>query len=158
MRAHPRSRGEHVDKATGEVTALGSSPLARGTHEFCFESLVDVGLIPARAGNTTEHDKAGHLLGAHPRSRGEHLQPATPLRSRLGSSPLARGTPRVPGWKAPVPGLIPARAGNTCQVTCLTELIRAHPRSRGEHRVMTTSIFSASGSSPLARGTPMCPV
>ena len=51
-----------------------------------------------------------------------------------GSSPLARGTPSTPAWRA---------------------LRRtAHPRSRGEHRFKYSASLYFVGSSPLARGTP----
>ena len=53
-------------------TALGSSPLARGTPATDFAVQTMRGLIPARAGNTewlTDWLQTGE---AHPRSRGEH--------------------------------------------------------------------------------------
>ncbi len=51
-RAHPRSRGEHVDEAGMVSTPKGSSPLARGTLAPVFSVPGWDGLIPARAGNT----------------------------------------------------------------------------------------------------------
>ena len=71
----------------------------------------------------------------------------------MGSSPLARGTRAGLDMAFGVDGLIPARAGNTRACAANTPSTRAHPRSRGEHREMTTRIFKSSGSSPLARGT-----
>ena len=91
----------------------GSSPLARGPHELCFESLVDVGLIPARAGTTAACSTSLALAGAHPRSRGDH----TAMYSRAdmvgGSSPLARGPRLANALATSLIGLIPARAGTT---------------------------------------------
>ena len=53
VRAHPRSRGEHVDGQGCSVLAVGSSPLARGTQVRPIWAAGFRGLIPARAGNTT---------------------------------------------------------------------------------------------------------
>ena len=51
---------------------MGSSPLARGTQQTRHGEQYPPGLIPARAGNTSEGRSAGVVSGAHPRSRGEH--------------------------------------------------------------------------------------
>ena len=51
--------------------------------------------------------------GAHPRSRGEHVSGLGVTIISLGSSPLARGTPKLRESISAAPGLIPARAGNT---------------------------------------------
>ena len=90
--AHPRSRGEHSHTVCGVVEAVGSSPLARGTHGPRGPSTSAAGLIPARAGNTDPAFKQRRLRGAHPRSRGEHEGRARTSEAREGSSPLARGT------------------------------------------------------------------
>ena len=132
-RAHPRSRGEHLGLLLLFSNDLGSSPLARGTrvrmatHEPC------TGLIPARAGNTVIAPVSFTVCGAHPRSRGEHREPAAVGKDEPGSSPLARGTPNRRSVPSLATGLIPARAGNTaCHIFALL-LDWAHPRSRGEH-------------------------
>ena len=111
--AHPRSRGEHSVLVRARAWSLGSSPLARGTHTNRDSSLYRVGLIPARAGTTFIKASALNLLGAHPRSRGDH-PPRLPRPSLiLGSSPLARGPRLLHGRHEPGSGLIPARAGTT---------------------------------------------
>ena len=70
-----------------------------------------------------------------------------------GSSPLARGTPTVSSQPCRGSRLIPARAGNTGMLPAGCEGVSAHPRSRGEHFLITVSAAPRSGSSPLARGT-----
>ena len=111
------------------------------------------GLIPARAGNTPCRTPVQESQRAHPRSRGEHCCAALYRESRLGSSPLARGT-RFAGYEGfVVHGLIPARAGNTLAPESSRSVPGAHPRSRGEHFTAATSNSSETGSSPLARGT-----
>ena len=152
--AHPRSRGEHSIKAWGRGGAPGSSPLARGTRAHAVGGGCRLGLIPARAGNTTLLSSFFLGLGAHPRSRGEHSSKAERVGNSLGSSPLARGTrPEcLRGRRARL--LIPARAGNTPGCTGRGVRRMAHPRSRGEHAPSCGAWSCALGSSPLARGTP----
>ena len=111
------------------------------------------GLIPARAGNTSQQKKTVTNFRAHPRSRGEHGPIIDPEKSSAGSSPLARGTP-ANKWLVVAPhGLIPARAGNTSGLNAAFKELGAHPRSRGEHTTVWAYASGASGSSPLARGT-----
>ena len=132
---------------------LGSSPLARGTLWPFEEQLRRAGLIPARAGNTAAVRRSLSLTWAHPRSRGEHLGIDNTEFFVEGSSPLARGTRAAFTAQDPQGGLIPARAGNTSLSCTVTFMMRAHPRSRGEHLGIDNTEFFVEGSSPLARGT-----
>ena len=91
-RAHPRSRGEHQEHYKGQPRQMGSSPLARGTPDGDWARRVGIGLIPARAGNTSLTSHQPHAKRAHPRSRGEHLYSVISTYFIVGSSPLARGT------------------------------------------------------------------
>ena len=90
--AHPRSRGEHFAGGDVELGALGSSPLARGTHLQQQGFHRSDRLIPARAGNTRLRSLRRRRLTAHPRSRGEHEDFPVGVLVHDGSSPLARGT------------------------------------------------------------------
>ena len=153
-RAHPRSRGEHAAIPCMDWNVSGSSPLARGTlFSFCCGAAAP-GLIPARAGNTVDIAAVHKPSRAHPRSRGEHSTSSAVLVSRLGSSPLARGTRWVTSWITDPCGLIPARAGNTGGGGGGGLGWGAHPRSRGEHVTTQPRGTVSPGSSPLARGTP----
>ena len=91
--AHPRSREEHSSTARISKPPPGSSPLARGTRHSRTTARVSPGLIPARAGNTERTRPTPTRVGAHPRSRGEHLSALMATGGFGGSSPLARGTP-----------------------------------------------------------------
>ena len=153
--AHPRSRGEHLNTGTTTQSQLGSSPLARGTLTYRYVLTPQVGLIPARAGNTAQAGRHVRCLWAHPRSRGEHTSTQHHLDHLVGSSPLARGTPGDRVITGITAGLIPARAGNTSYPSLPYPLPGAHPRSRGEHMVSVTEGLPSAGSSPLARGTPL---
>ena len=92
---------------------------------------------------------------AHPRSRGDHVSPKAPALSASGSSPLARGPlggkPKIQVEE----GLIPARAGTTCQDARRCRPCWAHPRSRGDHTTSPGARVRNVGSSPLARGPPI---
>ena len=113
LAVHPRSRGEHILGQRGYCGASGSSPLARGTRNIDDQHQHQLRFIPARAGNTAAEVPLEQPATVHPRSRGEHEPrlPLVPLDS--GSSPLARGTPRL-GWRlGDAVRFIPARAGNT---------------------------------------------
>ena len=151
--AHPRSRGEHSIVLSSPRIAPGSSPLARGTLHRRQRFQLRWRLIPARAGNMRWWLGGGCRPPAHPRSRGEHVYFFSYLRTRFGSSPLARGT-----WLAFTRyrcqlRLIPARAGNITSMSKLRDALAAHPRSRGEHTNRLVDLEVACGSSPLARGT-----
>ena len=151
--AHPRSRGEHLIPFHTGVMTLGSSPLARGTRIQYRGDATRRRLIPARAGNTRYSWRKRRKQQAHPRSRGEHFAPLTSTASRIGSSPLARGTPPYLRLRRTRRRLIPARAGNTPAHPQRKQSPAAHPRSRGEHGTCPASRIGFEGSSPLARGT-----
>ena len=111
--AHPRSRGEHCEALRLSPSAIGSSPLARGTRNQRVGLAVPARLIPARAGNTPQSAAQYQASVAHPRSRGEHTAPMNVWDGFRGSSPLARGTRHKKHHSFIAERLIPARAGNT---------------------------------------------
>ena len=69
-----------------------------------------------------------------------------------GSSPLTRGKLEETGADLAQAGLIPAHAGKTRAWSWCQWSPAAHPRSRGENRVLRGVVLSAGGSSPLTRG------
>ena len=79
-RAHPRSRGENSAKGPNGEPAEGSSPLTRGKRSHRRGGSFQTRLIPAHAGKTSRGDRVPAPIGAHPRSRGENLQPILFLR------------------------------------------------------------------------------
>ena len=88
--------------------------------------------------------------------RGEHQARWSRGLLKMGSSPLARGTPSAPGLDASPAGLIPACAGNTTDALQQGRYGGAHPRLRGEHKSPRPCAPPPWGSSPLARGTLVC--
>ena len=89
--AHPRSRGENFTPRLEQGQDLGPSPLARGKRIVARFHGIDSGLIPARAGKTSQSLLPPFLTPAHPRSRGENDAAAKDPAKVRGSSPLARG-------------------------------------------------------------------
>ncbi len=152
VRAHPRSRGEDLGRNVSDVSDGGSSPLARGGQAFPQPELRDHGLIPARAGRTRRGRPRCARAGAHPRSRGEDVDPVSAAPEISGSSPLARGGRPAAGKPSGLLGLIPARAGRTTGTWSRSPAWRAHPRSRGEDERPDILRHRGLGSSPLARG------
>ena len=88
---HPRSCGEHWPRPPAPSLPSGSSPLVRGARLAVLVYQGRAGIIPARAGSTTDAHGACLMLRDHPRSCGEHQAPCSPLITRTGSSPLVRG-------------------------------------------------------------------
>ena len=159
---HPRSRGGHVFVMTVPVREEGSSPLSRGPPRIPHAARPNRGIIPALAGATRGGKGSRVLEGDHPRSRGGHGRPGTPMRRRRGSSPLSRGPQRgVPDAHVSV-GIIPALAGATTTASTGVPATGDHPRSRGGHSLVEVQAWAFPGSSPLSRGplnepdTPSC--
>ena len=123
--AHPRWRGEHLQKTFSPSTGLGSSPLAWGAPLGWLRAGQRYGLIPAGAGSTRNCSRWCCFLRAHPRWRGEHAPDSDHSASLLGSSPLARGAHEQLRDCNDGLGLIPAGAGST-----LSELWFFEPLSR----------------------------
>ena len=151
-RAHPRSRGENLAEQGWDVPALGSSPLTRGKLAIRRGREVQGGLIPAHAGKTTGRARPAGQRRAHPRSRGENVEPLNRVTVHEGSSPLTRGKLRASRFGGKCKRLIPAHAGKTSPTATWPPPSRAHPRSRGENRSHVSHRMHGVGSSPLTRG------
>ena len=112
-----------------------------------------MGIIPARAGNTTPGGVNKLAIGDHPRACGEHVFSLSLFAVILGSSPRVRGTRFARHVPAPSPGIIPARAGNTSHISSCESVHRDHPRACGEHGENGHAGVNEGGSSPRVRGT-----
>ena len=141
-----------MPRAPSASPTSGSSPLTRGKHSGLMVRMRTAGLIPAHAGKTMWPGLSPREGGAHPRSRGENRAGGKPQLSARGSSPLTRGKLDELGFVAAHAGLIPAHAGKTRRRGQPAGLVRAHPRSRGENRTLSTRPVGEVGSSPLTRG------
>ena len=149
---HPRSRGVYDSRRRRSGRRKGSSPLARGLRPARAADRADPRIIPARAGFTDSKPGGIHDIGDHPRSRGVYEAYYAAVWLQEGSSPLARGLPHRPPQGLVALGIIPARAGFTTRGRCPATRCRDHPRSRGVYPFSSCATYTASGSSPLARG------
>ena len=116
-----------------------------------------VGIIPARAGFTNLPTFSVLNNGDHPRSRGVYRMSRKTVPACDGSSPLARGLPRVLLGQLRQSRIIPARAGFTRVRTAPRPRPQDHPRSRGVYGLSPAGDMGVIGSSPLARGLPSSP-
>ena len=88
---HPRSRGEYSNWFISRLKLRGSSPLSRGILRVLGVRFVQMGIIPALAGNTRPPRIMPRPMRDHPRSRGEYRVETTTSHADTGSSPLSRG-------------------------------------------------------------------
>ena len=120
-----------------------------------------MGIIPARAGFTSQNRRRSRSSWDHPRSRGVYEEFIILDDGEEGSSPLARGLRVAPEILRVLTGIIPARAGFTGGCRVHRTMVWDHPRSRGVYPPRHESMNRGMGSSPLARGLPEtrhCPV
>ena len=110
------------------------------------------GLIPARAGSTSEELMRQIAERAHPRPCGEHPLQVELQGLFLGSSPPVRGALLERPAPGDSRGLIPARAGSTVESARRRYYQRAHPRPCGEHNPRQQAFYRPEGSSPPVRG------
>ncbi|BCX89981.1 hypothetical protein MIN45_P2355 [Methylomarinovum tepidoasis] len=150
---HPRMRGErHVTIPTCCGKA-GSSPHARGTLLVCWGNFDDGRFIPACAGNAPLGWSSASLPAVHPRMRGERIGGSDTRNDKGGSSPHARGTPKLLLLAEPDRRFIPACAGNALPSLADMSGCAVHPRMRGERCNASARAGWSHGSSPHARGT-----
>ena len=110
---HPRIRGEHDRGEALAVGPGGSSPHTRGALRSGAAFGVGDRIIPAYAGSTLMVHSSSHLIGDHPRIRGEHLLSVVVAKRPEGSSPHTRGARRRPSRLGRLRRIIPAYAGST---------------------------------------------
>ena len=153
MTVHPRLRGELIIAHNTRTSAIGSSPLTRGTPRSRMTTIICLRFIPAYAGNSESHPAFVSSTAVHPRLRGELMNFDFVHHYFSGSSPLTRGT--LSGVSAITINdrFIPAYAGNSWTMCLWTHFFSVHPRLRGELVEQEGVSNSSAGSSPLTRGT-----
>ena len=90
--------------------------------------------------------------GSSPRVRGTQGEPGDLRRAAAGSSPRVRGTQYPIGRVAVVPGIIPACAGNTYNLSCFLSIGWDHPRVCGEHALGDHVALQVLGIIPACAG------
>ena len=151
---HPRLRGELYRLSKKRFSRHGSSPLTRGTRCDRHQRFNVCRFIPAYAGNSKQQKSEQNATTVHPRLRGELIAVPPFKQSRIGSSPLTRGTRTPVSTGSREPGFIPAYAGNSYANDLRSGIYSVHPRLRGELIGLARRLRRRTGSSPLTRGTP----
>ena len=151
-RAHPRVCGENSRWSAWATPARGSSPRVRGKLPRESDSTARNRLIPACAGKTRTCGGVPGRKRAHPRVCGENLQVIAHRVELAGSSPRVRGKLPYAGNYSFCPGLIPACAGKTRNLSPRSVHLAAHPRVCGENVGVVRDEIARQGSSPRVRG------
>ena len=136
----------------GEIQEMELPPLARRILHFRSAAFENVGITPARAGNTRRFGLVPIGYGNYPRSRGEYVNELSRGLAERELPPLARGILSESNAQASSTGITPARAGNTERVTPITCSFRNYPRSRGEYASNAIISEITAELPPLARG------
>ena len=106
-------RGVHDAMPTRALSVMGSSPHARGPPTNGNGEGIFLRIIPACAGSTLDIESIMNALEDHPRMRGVHVGFQVIHQPFVGSSPHARGPPRILPGPGSGTGIIPACAGST---------------------------------------------
>ena len=149
---HPRSRGVYARQAADLRLGRGSSPLARGLHDWPEAERRPRRIIPARAGFTSGRSFIDRPETDHPRSRGVYPSRSLKAARDSGSSPLARGLLTVILAIMIFSRIIPARAGFTVVASWSVICMRDHPRSRGVYLSQCTTVMFCGGIIPARAG------
>ena len=131
-RDHPRACGEQTLTAALVSSAMGSSPRVRGAVCRCVCGICRVGIIPARAGSSTDRCAATSWRRDHPRACGEQFSLRMAQLVLSGSSPRVRGAGSGLEQRGRHRGIIPARAGSRSRESRSSNSRKDHPRACGE--------------------------
>ena len=109
---HPRACGEQYSNLNGDKNGGGSSPRVRGAVGRRGRVREHLGIIPARAGSSTDVAASTTYYQDHPRACGEQVGEHVAARVGAGSSPRVRGAAVKLTDARVAEGIIPARAGS----------------------------------------------
>ena len=151
-RAYPRGRGGNSGVESTSACTSGLSPRSRGKLEVTGALAIQLGPIPAVAGETSTRSMSRRSNRAYPRGRGGNRARCRPPLDGRGLSPRSRGKridlARVRLQKRP----IPAVAGETSCRFSFWAIGRAYPRGRGGNCPAMNFAVSPKGLSPRSRG------
>ena len=151
--AHPRMRGDHDARLAYASILPGPPPHARGSRRREPGRKRVHGPTPACAGITRASPGKARSGSAHPRMRGDHVNPLTVRRPARGPPPHARGSLCRARERVAVRRPTPACAGITQCGTPTVPPERAHPRMRGDHLPRSLTPNGRAGPPPHARGS-----
>ena len=145
-------RGENTRPERQAHLPRGTSPRARGKHNFHEVKISYLGNIPACAGKTPAPAALALSAEEHPRVRGENIMCDAEHVHSGGTSPRARGKHFGMRNRDTDCRNIPACAGKTLIFPPSGVCVKEHPRVRGENCPLYTTIALWFGTSPRARG------
>ena len=152
IRAYPRTCGGNHPRKKPLTAWRGLSPHVRGKLMPGYCSVVPMGPIPARAGETEYHADDDEVAGAYPRTCGGNLLRHRSLLVSWGLSPHVRGKLRYEFGNIRHSGPIPARAGETRRGLPRLSDSGAYPRTCGGNFGSRPYSVSGAGLSPHVRG------
>ena len=152
---HPRACGENRSYNFLDNHSGGSPPRVRGKPNNTAQTLIKIGITPARAGKTCSGDVLPNSERDHPRACGENTRscPAAPCAG--GSPPRVRGKPTQAPPALPRRRITPARAGKTPIALLPRCSPPDHPRACGENYHIAHKALRCRGSPPRVRGKPV---
>ena len=149
---YPRACGGTRVVVIPASAVMGLSPRVRGNPAPDVGPVVNLGSIPARAGEPPRGARSRSGRAVYPRACGGTANPSRGMAPRLGLSPRVRGNPagfQIPGH---LNRSIPARAGEPVPDTARDQCDRVYPRACGGTSVAATSSWTWTGLSPRVRG------
>ena len=155
---HPRGHGERMRDIAEVTIKRGSSPWARGTRDEYGDYQHSQRFIPVGTGNAGVEDNRALFHSVHPRGHGERHYLFTKSELEYGSSPWARGTPRLTIRRINQFRFIPVGTGNAEHHAFYLLQDAVHPRGHGERGIKASHRIVKFGSSPWARGTQGTPI
>ena len=128
---YPRACGGTTAAGVDDTAVAGLSPRVRGNHAGQQDDHLDVGSIPARAGEPRAGLVAGQHDGVYPRACGGTITFLSVRGRRHGLSPRVRGNLLCGGGGYPRRRSIPARAGEPRTTPGTADSREVYPRACG---------------------------
>ena len=154
-RVYPRVGGGNPTPPHTTANTGGLSPRGRGKPYGCRAIGVQIGSIPAWAGETGTHVRSQRNPEVYPRVGGGNCSITMLSRWALGLSPRGRGKLGVPIAYSKRRGSIPAWAGETRLQRSISTRWRVYPRVGGGNPNAGMVAECARGLSPRGRGKPV---
>ena len=149
---HPRACGANGVAHADAIQACGSSPRMRGKLGVGLEMVFGVRIIPAHAGQTSRSACLKWAASDHPRACGANPEHVSFTQFTVGSSPRMRGKPVGEPFPCVAVRIIPAHAGQTCDLLTGSCRHTDHPRACGANTSRPRCNAIMHGSSPRMRG------
>ena len=149
---HPRTRGEKFGIVIEKFVYRGSPPHTRGKGSAHLFHQPVSGITPAHAGKSCKRIRRRNSGRDHPRTRGEKHGHQYQGTRKMGSPPHTRGKGTSSRVRSLTLRITPAHAGKSTKQTKMQQLVKDHPRTRGEKSSYLSPHQRTAGSPPHTRG------